>query len=78
MKDFNEMAEKIFVWEIETMATGIVFADSLMEAKHIVAVNLPEMYLNSSEIKVRVFPLQEWQRRDALHIFPEGNGIYTV
>ena len=31
--------------------------------------------LNSSEIKVRVFPLQEWQRRDALHIFPEGNGI---
>ena len=78
MNEYKTLEKRTFVWEIEGIATGILFADSMVEAKHIVALNLPEIYMNSPDTKVRVFPLAEWQRTDTLHIFPENTGIYMI
>ncbi len=54
MSEYKQMEKKIFVWEIEGISKGIVFAESMAEARHKIAAGLPEMYMNEEEFKVCV------------------------
>ncbi len=78
MSEYRQMEQKIFVWEIEGISKGIVFAESMAEARHKIAAGLPEMYMNEEEFKVCVYILEDWQRKDELKIFAEEEDIYVI